>query len=437
MNGVQVVAGSNPVAPTTDLSRKPPCCWTKQRRFFPATGLRRFTQGPGYFRILLTCHSPLQDREMTPKAKDPKTIGTKSGAAGNIEPKANNKTASRNIASPNRRKTLTVSTAFITSYLPVISPVCPDGRSVHSLLSVHRILIRRVQALKLVVIAAPQPELSYLAGGRTVRNHDRDGVFDPFKELRREHQEIYDLYYGEGAETRQQDIKRNRYYYDGLRRVLQSLVEEHKSVLSVRCDVGQYLEWVRPSRGVGIESSQRLVDIASTLYPDYTFLKSPYEGFTLQEKFDYVLIVDGCNDMFDVQEVLDRVRLVSPDHTRVILINYNFLWEPLARLAESFGLKRKQPKQNWLSPASLINMAQLSGFETIRTLSLHLIPIYVPFLSRVCNDFVAPLPLMDRLCLTQVRVLRLPPRVRQAQSHRVCQLSSHARMKRAMSRRPW
>ena len=53
------------------------------------------------------------------------------------------------------------------------------------------------------------------------------------------------------APRREGWIKRNRYYYDLLNRLLRFLVEPHKKVLSVRCGTGNFLTVVRPSEGQG------------------------------------------------------------------------------------------------------------------------------------------------------------------------------------------
>src|ERR1700741_2435411 len=55
------------------------------------------------------------------------------------------------------------------------------------------------------------------------------------------------------AARRENWINRNRYYYELLNRLLRFLVEPQKKVLSVRCDIGNLLAVVRPSKGKGID----------------------------------------------------------------------------------------------------------------------------------------------------------------------------------------
>src|SRR5213592_3130087 len=55
------------------------------------------------------------------------------------------------------------------------------------------------------------------------------------------------------AARRESWIKRNRYYYELLHRLLRFLVEPQKKVLSVRCGTANLLAVLQPSKGKGID----------------------------------------------------------------------------------------------------------------------------------------------------------------------------------------
>ena len=74
------------------------------------------------------------------------------------------------------------------------------------------------------------------------------------------------------APTRDRWIKRNRYYYDCIKRMLRFIIEPDKRVLEVRCQTGDLLASVEPSFGVGVEISQKLVDVARENHPDLNFI---------------------------------------------------------------------------------------------------------------------------------------------------------------------
>ena len=73
------------------------------------------------------------------------------------------------------------------------------------------------------------------------------------------------------AVRRETWINRNRYYYELLNRLLRFLVEPQKKVLSVRCDIGNPLAVVRPSKGKGIDICGEIVAIARQRNPSFEF----------------------------------------------------------------------------------------------------------------------------------------------------------------------
>src|SRR5262249_57551273 len=73
------------------------------------------------------------------------------------------------------------------------------------------------------------------------------------------------------APRRESWIKRNRYYYELLSRLLQFLIEPHKKVLSVGCGTGFHLAAVTPKQGKGIDLCAEIVEIARQRNPSFDF----------------------------------------------------------------------------------------------------------------------------------------------------------------------
>jgi SAM-dependent methyltransferase len=219
------------------------------------------------------------------------------------------------------------------------------------------------------------------------------------------------------ASRRESWIKRNRYYYELLSRLLRFLVEPHKKVLSVRCGTGNDLAVVRPSEGKGIDICAEIVEIAKQRHPAFKFVvafpdKEEFQrAFRPGEKFDYILFND-IGDTVDVLQALRNLRPLCLRHTRLLIKTYNHLWEPLVTFAEWTGMKVPRMEENWLSTADIRNLMKLAGFEALETHWIVLLPKYVPVLSAFLNRFCARLPLIKKLCMTQVVVARaLPPAV--------------------------
>jgi SAM-dependent methyltransferase len=216
------------------------------------------------------------------------------------------------------------------------------------------------------------------------------------------------------AVRRESWMKRNRYYYELLTRLLEFLVESNRKVLSVGCGPAYHLAAVRPKEGKGIDISPEMVDIARQRNPCFEFAvafpdKEEFRRvFEPCEKFDYILF-NNIGDTVDVLQALRNLRPLCLRHTRLLVETYNHLWEPLVTFAEWAGMKVPRTEQNWLSMTDIRNLMKLAGFEALETHRIVILPKYVPLLSAFFNRFCARLPLLKRLCMTQVVVGRLLP----------------------------
>ena len=174
-------------------------------------------------------------------------------------------------------------------------------------------------------------------------------------------------------------IDRNKYYYELLNRLLRFLVEPEKRVLSVRCGTGNLLAVVQSAEGKGIDICPEIVEIAQQRNPSLEFAvafpdKEEFRTvFEPEEKFDYILF----NDIGDTVDVLQALRNLKPlcrRHTRILVITYNHLWEPLVTFAEWIGMKVPRTEQNWLSTLDIANLLKLAGFEALETHRLVILP---------------------------------------------------------------
>jgi SAM-dependent methyltransferase len=177
-------------------------------------------------------------------------------------------------------------------------------------------------------------------------------------------------------------------------------------VLEIGCGTGELLNAVKPKYGVGIDFSEEMIKIAAESFPEYKFMVDDIENLQLNEKFDYVILSDLTMSLWDVQRAFRYLQNVCHEKTRIVISNYNFLWEPALKLAERLNLKLRQPNQNWLSTQDVNNLLYLTGFEMIKTERKILIPFYIPLLSFFVNRFIANLPLFNLLNLVNFLVVR-------------------------------
>ncbi|HEY9879372.1 MAG TPA: glycosyltransferase [Leptolyngbyaceae cyanobacterium] len=208
---------------------------------------------------------------------------------------------------------------------------------------------------------------------------------------------------------------RNRYYYRDLERLHQFLIPPDSSVLEVGCGTGDLLRSVAPSVGVGVDFAQAVVDTASKKYPHLHFYCLEAEQIDLaafapeHRSFDYIVLSGVLGYLGDIQAVLQRLQPFCHAKTRLILSFHNYLWEPALSFAEAIGQRRPQPPQNWLSMDDIANLLSITGYVPLKRGRRFLMPKAIPGLSYLVNRYLAPLPLIKHLCLTNFVVARPHP----------------------------
>lgn len=225
-----------------------------------------------------------------------------------------------------------------------------------------------------------------------------------------ENKKVIQDYFNSIAAKRRKWKKRNRYYNRSLEKYFSFIIPAGSRVLEIGCGTGELLNAVKPSYGVGIDFAEEMVRIARESFPHLNFFVDDVEDLKYLpdtgEKFDYIILSDLTMSLWDVQAAFENIRRVCHSRTRVVISNYNYLWEPWLKLAEKVGLKQKQPNQNWLAMGDVRNLLELEGFKIIKTERKLLVPFFFPLLSFIANRFFANLPLFNQLDLVNLIVAR-------------------------------
>ncbi|MDD1444058.1 class I SAM-dependent methyltransferase, partial [Dolichospermum sp. ST_sed3] len=175
--------------------------------------------------------------------------------------------------------------------------------------------------------------------------------------------------------------KKNSYYYKKIIDTYCFLIPPGARILEVGSGDGDLLAALKPSRGVGIDASGRFVELARAKHPELEFVHDFAELFKSEEKFDYVILSGLVGYLDDVQSVMENLQKLCHPSSRIIIDYYNYLWEPLLRLASLIGLRIKGNVQNWLSLNDLQNLLHISGFDVVRKSRKLVFPLYIPFFS--------------------------------------------------------
>ena len=223
--------------------------------------------------------------------------------------------------------------------------------------------------------------------------------------------------YEELAPVRERWIEKNKYYYRELLRLIEFYIEPGSDILHIGSGSGFLLSRLPGKYKTGIDLSPSMVAVARRLYPDIDFRIGDAEDLPgLDREFDYILMINVVGDIVDVQEAFNNLKKYCRPDTRILIVYYNYLWEPAVKLATKLGLRIKEPTQNWLSVSDIENLLFLTGFETVKKDDYFLFPKKIPLFSFLANRLAGRLPLLHRLCFLNLIMARplLPPRHRES-----------------------
>lgn len=209
----------------------------------------------------------------------------------------------------------------------------------------------------------------------------------------------YKDYFDLLASKRVSDRKKHSYYWNEITRCCNYFSHEYNTVLEIGCGTGELIHEIKGKRKVGIDFSDKMIEVAGKRFPEIEFHTMAAENLELNETFDLIILSNLIGFLNDVQAVFQQLRKVCHSNTKIIITYYNFLWEPFVKFAELVGIKTRTPNQNWLLKQDIRNLLSLAGFETYRTRNTTMLPFYIPVISGFLNRFLVKMPLFRLLAL--------------------------------------
>lgn len=206
-------------------------------------------------------------------------------------------------------------------------------------------------------------------------------------------------YFENFAPTYSKYRRRFKYYWNDIVNYNNFYISENQSVLEIGCGTGITLNQLKGVRKVGIDYSPGMIAEAKKQFPALEFHVMKAEDITLTEKFDVIVLSNVVGYFNNVIDVFNSLKGVCHDETRIIISYYNFMWEPMLKMGEWLGLKKRSPRQNWLSHHDLNTLLYHCDFEEFRFTSRVLIPFNIPIVSFLVNKYLAKMPILNNLCL--------------------------------------
>jgi SAM-dependent methyltransferase len=186
------------------------------------------------------------------------------------------------------------------------------------------------------------------------------------------------------------------YYHRRLGEIYRALVMPGLRVLELGCGRGDLLSLLRPSRGVGVDFSEVMLEEAGRRHPELDLVLKDVQDLDPEdafpgETFDVVILSDLVHELWDLQDILERLKPAMTTRTRVVLNFYSRLWELPLRLAKGLGLIRQAENLNWFAPHDVVNMLHLCGYEAVRSWQEFLWPLDTPLAASFCNRVLVKL----------------------------------------------
>ncbi len=201
------------------------------------------------------------------------------------------------------------------------------------------------------------------------------------------------------------------YYRDRLLVTYRQLIAEGSSVLELGCGRGALLAGLKPGIGVGIDFSGPAVRAARQEHPHLQFIEADVVDLDLGGMtFDYIVVSELVNDLWDVQQLLEQIHRYCKPETRVIFNFYSHLWNLPLTAAQKIGIATPRLDQNWLAPQDMRNLLEISGFQPLRTWAETIVPVHIPLVADFANRYLGKIFPFRYLAMANFMVARPVPK---------------------------
>ena len=196
------------------------------------------------------------------------------------------------------------------------------------------------------------------------------------------------------------------YYRRRIQSIYQFLIPPGMRILEVGCGRGNLIASLKPAYGLGIDLSSKMVKAAQESHPELHFIPMDVHSMSLNETFDFIILSDTINDLWDVELAFKQLFKLTKPSTRVILNYFNRIWELPLDIAKVINAATPTLEQNWLSVQDANNLLNLADFEVIRNWVEVLCPLPIPLVAPLCNRYltrIKPFSALSMTCFTLAR----------------------------------
>ena len=200
--------------------------------------------------------------------------------------------------------------------------------------------------------------------------------------------------------------KKNRYYYENLKKLLANYIEPGKKVLEVGCGTGDLLISLNPSVGYGTDISNEMIKIAKSKYKSKNNIHFSTKSVNRYKniKPDYIFMSDVSEHLENPQKMLKNISSIMTSSTVFINTYANPLWEPVLLVAEKLGLKMPEGKHKRYCFSLLKQYYQNAGLKITEHNRTLLAPAKFFGLSDIINRYLSDT--LNKICFIEYVVAK-------------------------------
>lgn len=196
------------------------------------------------------------------------------------------------------------------------------------------------------------------------------------------------------------------FYHKRLSTLLRHIIPKNRSVLEIGCGEGKLLQSLSPRVGVGIDFSSLMCERAKSLNQDLIIIQADAHNIPLYTTFEFIVISDLLNDLWDAQQFFHQIKKLSNQDTRIIINVYSRLWEIPLAIGQKVKLAKPNLLQNWFTPLDIERLLKLENIEVINISPEIVFPFYIPLITPIINRFVGRFWPFNLFAITNLIVAR-------------------------------
>ena len=126
-----------------------------------------------------------------------------------------------------------------------------------------------------------------------------------------------------------------------------------------------------------------------------------------------ILMLSSIDEMEDIYSELTRLQIGLEPSTRIYVVTMSRMWSRLRN--RIYDLSHGSLVNNWIPPTEIANLFEQTGFEIVQQRKAVIIPIQIPFLSRIANRWLSQIPIIRHFSVFNIVTVR--PKLRELTSN--------------------